>query len=209
MDKGSARRRPELNALTSWLRLRVNRLGALLRRHPLASLVATASSVLGIGVGAISFELQSHFTTIYQAGGRLSGWQNYLRLGAPWQALVPVGLAGLLAAWGAVRLQGSQPEPPLNFRPADSANAGQLRRALRSERRTVRVAFVVMTGLVGVVVARFCVYGVLTLSGSRLARATLLGVAVELALWLAAWAAFWNWNRCHRKRMEGWGIFEG
>jgi len=60
-----------------------------------------------------------------------------------------------------------------------------------------------------VVVARFCVYGLLTLSGSRLARATLVGVAVELALWLAAWAAFWNWNRCHRKRMEGWGIFEG
>ncbi|MGC2191280.1 MAG: hypothetical protein WA751_02985 [Candidatus Dormiibacterota bacterium] len=192
---------------TSW-RYR-DQLLATVRRHPLSSAVATASLLLGLAVAVSSFALQSHFATAYQAGQRLSGWQNYLRLGAPWQALVPVALAGLLATWGAIRLGSTQPEPPVSLGSGESGSAGQLRGALRSERRAVRIAFVVMTGLVGVVVARFLVYAVLALGDNQLARSTLVGVAVEMAFWLAAWAAFWNWNRCHRNRMEGWGVFEG
>jgi hypothetical protein len=171
--------------------------------------VAAASLLLGLAVAAISFGLQSHFSTAYQEGQRLSGWQNFLRLGAPWQALVPVAVAGVLASWGAIKLRSAEPEPPVSLGSSEAATAGQLRQALRTERRTVRIAFAVMTGLVGVVTARFLVYAGLALGGNRLAQSTLLGVTVELAFWLAAWAAFWNWNRCHRNRMEGWGVFEG
>ncbi|MGA7362488.1 MAG: hypothetical protein WCB86_07760 [Candidatus Dormiibacterota bacterium] len=195
--------------LTVWTRRRRDQLLALVHRHPLTSGVATASLLLGLAVAAISFALQSHFSTAFQDGQRLSGWQNFLRLGAPWQALIPVALAGLLASWGAIRLRTAQPEPPVSLGASEAATAGQLRRALRTERRTVRIAFAVMTGLVGVVTARFLVYAGLALAGNRLAQSTLLGVTVELAFWLAAWAAFWNWNRCHRNRMEGWGVFEG
>jgi hypothetical protein len=198
-----------LDRLTGTARRYRDQLLATVRRHPLTSAVTAASLLLGLAVAVSSFALQSHFATAYQAGQRLSGWQNYLRMGAPWQALVPVGLAGLLATWGALRLGSTQPEPPVSLGSAESASAGELRRALRTERRTVRIAFVVMTGLVGVVVARFVVYAVLAVGGNQLARSTLVGVAVELVFWLAAWAAFWNWNRCHRNRMEGWGVFEG
>jgi len=200
---------PALDRLTEWARHRRGQLVTLVQRHPLTSGVATASLVLGLAVAAVSFVLQTHFSTVYQDGQRLSGWQNYLRLGAPWQALVPVILAGLLAGWGSIRLRSAQPEPPVSLGAPEAATAGQLRHALRAERRTVRVSFVVMTGLVGVVAARFLVYAGLALGGTRLAQATLLGVTVELAFWLAAWAAFWNWNRCHRNRMERWGVIEG
>lgn len=183
-------------------------LAGLIRRHPLTSVIATASVVLGLAVAIASFALQSHFATSYQAGQRLTGWQNYLRLGAPWQALVPVALAGLLATWGAFRMGSAQAEPPVSLGRAESATAGQLRAALRTERRTARIALVVMTGLVGMVVARFLVYAVLALSGNGLAQSTLIGVTVELAFWLIAWTAFWNWSRCHRNRMEGWGVYD-
>ena len=184
-------------------------MGATVRRRRLPSAVAGASLLLGLAVAATSFALQSHFTAAYQSGQRLSGWQNFLRLGAPWQALVPVALAGVLATWGAMRMGSARPEPPVSLGTDESATAGNLRGVLRSERRAVRVAFVVMTGLVGVVLARVLVYSALALSGNRLAGSTLAGVAIELAFWLAAWAAFWNWNRCYRARMEGWGVFEG
>jgi hypothetical protein len=205
VPEASTGRRPALAQAVRRIR---DLLVATVRRHALTSTVAAASVVLGLAVGAVSFVLQTHFTTVYQSGHRLSGWQNFLRLGAPWQALVPVALAGLLATWGALRLGSAPPEPPLGLSTMDNSTASELRGALRSERRTVRVAFVVMTGLVGIVVARFLVYGALTLNGNRLAHSTLVGVAVELAIWLAAWVAFWNWNRCHRNRMEGWGVFE-
>ncbi|HVB13503.1 MAG TPA: hypothetical protein VNH38_01940 [Candidatus Dormibacteraeota bacterium] len=182
------------------------RVSAILGRYPLIAGVAAASVVVGLAVGIGSFALQSHFTALYQEGKQLSGWQNYLRLGTPWQSLLPVLLAGLLATWGALRMSSAQPEPPVSLGATETATAGQLRAALRAERRTVRVAFVGMTGLVGVVVARFLVYSALALSGNRLAGSTWFGVTVELACWLAAWAAFWNWNRSHRNRIEGWGV---
>jgi hypothetical protein len=180
----------------------------LVRRHPLGSATAGASLALGLAIGLISFALQSHFTTAYQAGQRLSGWQNYLRLGAPWQALLPVVLAGLLASWAGLKLRQAQPEPPTSLGVGENASATQLRAALRSERRAVRIAFAVMTGLVGIVVVRLLVYSAFALGGSRLAASTWVGVAIELGVWLAAWGAFWNWNRLHRGRMEGWGVYE-
>jgi hypothetical protein len=167
-----------------------------------------ATLLVGLGVGSASFILQNHFTAAFQAGDRLSGWQNFLRLGAPWQALVPVAVAGLLAIAGAIRLSSAQPEPPLILGSPDKSTAHQLRSAMRAERRAVRVAFLVVTGLVGVVAARVIVYEVLTLAGNQLARSTLVGVTIELGFWAATWGAFWNWNRCHRNRMEGWGVYD-
>jgi hypothetical protein len=181
---------------------------ATVRRHPWPSAVAGSSLILGLAASLASFDLQSQFTTSYQAGHRLSGWQNFLRVGAPWQALIPVVLAAFLAAWGTLRLSGSQPEPPSRLSRA-AGSARQLREALRSERRAVGVAFLVISGLVGMVLIRVIVYAVLALSGSRLAGTTLGGVAVELGFWVAAWAAFWNWNRSYRSRLQGWGVLDG
>jgi hypothetical protein len=181
----------------------------LVRRHPWGSAVAAGSLLLGLVVSLASFALQSQFTTSYQAGQRLSGWQNFLRAGAPWQALIPVVLAALLATWGALRLGSSQPEPPSRLSSRAASSARKLREALRSERRAVGIAFVVISGLVGMVLVRVLVYGVLALTGSRLAAATLGGVAIELGFWLATWAAFWNWNRSYHSRLEGWGVGDG
>ncbi|HEY6538377.1 MAG TPA: hypothetical protein VI138_04975, partial [Candidatus Dormibacteraeota bacterium] len=166
--------------------------------------MAASSFLLGLALGSASFVLQSHFATLYQEGQHLSGWENFLRLGAPWQALLPVGVAALLATLGALRLGGAEPEPPVSLGGA-SASASQLRTSLRQERRVVRVALTAMAGLVGIVATRLLVYSVIALSGSRLAAATWGGVAIELAFWLVAGAAFWNWDRLHRARMEGWG----
>lgn len=182
---------------------------ATVRHHPLPSAVAGSSLVLGVGASLASFALQSRFTTSYEAGHRLNGWQNFLRVGAPWQALIPVVLAAFLATWGALRLGSSKPEPPTRLSSRAAGSARRLREALRSERRAVGVAFVVISGLVGMVLVRLIVYALLALAGSRLAEATLGGVAVELGFWLAAWAAFWNWNRRYRSRLEGWGVSDG
>jgi hypothetical protein len=72
----------------------------------------------------------------------------------------------------------------------------------------VRRAFVIMVGLVVIVVIRLIVYSVLAIAGNRVAASTWVGVAVELGFWLVAGGAFWNWNRCHRLRMEGWGVYD-
>ncbi|HVC23797.1 MAG TPA: hypothetical protein VNH82_10295 [Candidatus Dormibacteraeota bacterium] len=181
---------------------------AAVRRNPWLGAVAGSSLLVGLLIGVTSFILQSHFSALYQDGQRLSGWQNYLRLGAPWQALLPVVLAALLAMGGALRLSGTQPEPPLSLRGGESASAGELRASLRAERRVVSRAFVFMGGLVGIVASRWLVYSVLALSGNRMAGSTWVGVSIELAFWLVAGAAFWNWNRCHRLRMESWGVYD-
>jgi hypothetical protein len=184
-------------------------IAATVRRYPWPTAIAGSSLVLGLAASLTSFALQSQFTTSYQAGHRLSGWQNFLRVGAPWQALIPVVLAAFLAAWGTLRLGSSQPEPPSRLSSRAARSARQLREALRSERRAVGVAFFVISGLLGMVLIRVVVYAVLALTGSRLAGATLGGVAIELSFWIVAWAAFWNWNRSYRLRLEGWGVPDG
>jgi hypothetical protein len=175
-------------------------------QHLPAAITVGVSLALGLAVGVGSFLLQTQFASSYDAGHRLSGWQNFLRLGAPWQALVPVLLAGLLATIGAARLSRTEPEPPLHLGRQEASSAGQLRAAMRIERRVVRIAFLAMSGLAGMVLVRVVVYSVLALAGNALARSTLVGVAVELGVWALAWVAVWNWNRVYRARMEGWGV---
>jgi hypothetical protein len=182
---------------------------ATIGQHPSRIAVAGTSLVVGLAVALASFALQSRFAASYQAGHRLSGWQNFVRVGAPWQALIPVAIAALLATWGALRLGGSQPEPPSRLSSRAATNAKRLRGALRAERRAVGIAFLIISGLVGMVLVRVVVYALLALSGSRLAGATLGGVAIELGFWLATWWAFWNWNRSYCSRMEGWGVLDG
>lgn len=185
------------------------RLLASLKSHRIEATVAASSLGLGLAVSVSSFLLQTRFVSYYHSGHRLSGWENFLRLGAPWQALIPVAAAGFLALVGAGRLSSAEPEPPLSLGGRETASAGQLRSAMRAERRAIGIAFLVMTGLVGVVAIRVVVYGLVALSGSGVARSTLEGVAIELGVWLAAWLAVWNWNRRYRARLEGWGVFDG
>jgi hypothetical protein len=182
---------------------------AKVRRHPWPIAAAGSSLVLGLAASLASFDLQSQFTTSYQAGHRLAGWQNFLRVGAPWEALIPVVLAAFLATWGTLRLSSSRPEPTSRLNSRAARSARQLREALRAERRAVGAAFLVISGLVGMVLIRVIVYSALALTGSQLAGATLGGVAIELGFWIAAWAAFWNWNRSYRSRLEAWGVLDG
>ncbi|MGH7639403.1 MAG: hypothetical protein ACREOL_00600 [Candidatus Dormibacteria bacterium] len=179
------------------------------REHALVAAVMAVSLAAGIAVSIASYLLQAHFAQAYRLGHHLNGVENFLRLGAPWQSLVPVAAAALIAAWASLRIGGASPEPPLSLGRGDGGSAHALRQALRSERHLVRIAFLVVSGLVGVVLVRFLAYSLLTLAGERLARGTWDGVALELLFWLAAWGAFWNWNRCHRQRMAAWGVQDG
>ncbi len=179
-------------------------LGPLRRRS--VRVTALLSLLLGLAVGIASLLLQQHFVSQYQAGATISGWQNFLRLGAPWEALAPVVVAGLLALIGGLRLGRTTPEPPLHLGRGEARTAGELRAAMRTERRAVRIAYLGMTGLLGMVLVRLLVYAVATLLGSHTARTTLPGVALELGVWLLAWATVWNWHRLYRQQMEAWGV---
>src|SRR5487761_41890 len=162
-------RRPASSSLTQALAAARDRVLAIVRQHPFPTAVGAGGLVVGLAVSLASYALQSHFTADFQAGKRLSGWENFLRLGDPWQALVPVVLAGLLATWGAVRMESAPPEPPLSLGTGETTSAGQLRAALRAERRAVGADLLVMSALVLVVLVRVLVYLGLALSGSRLA----------------------------------------
>ncbi len=175
-------------------------------RHPAGTVVVTATLLVGAAVGVGSYLLQSHFRAAYLEGQRLAGWENLLRLGAPWQALVPVGLAAALALIGTARLRFAPAEPPVSWGREPAGVVGQLRQAMRREQQVVRMALLGAAGLVGVVGLRLLVYALLALAGDALARHTLAGVALELGVWLLGWLCFWNWYRVYRHRLQDWGV---
>jgi hypothetical protein len=185
------------------------RLETALRTH----LVALVSMVLviaaGVGIGIGSFLLQIYFHNQYLEGKFLSGWQNFLRQGAPWQALVPVAVAGLLALVGRARLESSQPEPGIGLSRLQAAPVSQLRAALRRERQVVTTTLTVLSALVAIVWTRLIVYLALAASGNALARATLTGVALEAVVWGLCWSCFWLWRRGYLAKLESWGVTAG
>jgi len=185
------------------------RLTTALRPHQLALVSMGLVIAAGVGIGIGSFVLQTYFHNQYLEGKFLSGWQNFLRQGAPWQALVPVTLAGLLALVGRARLDSSQPEPGIGFSRLQAAPVSQLRAALRRERRVVTTTLTVLSALVAIVWARLLVYLVLAASGDALARTTLTGVGLEAVVWSLCWGCFWLWRRGYLAKLESWGVTGG
>jgi hypothetical protein len=164
---------------------------------------------VGIGVGIGSFALQAYFNNRYLDGKFLSGWQNFLREGSPWQALVPVVLAGMLALIGRARLGSATPEPAVGIRRLQDAPVPQMRAAMRRERHVVTTGLTVLSTLVGLVWTRFLVYLALTIAGYGLARSSLFGVAIEAVVWGLCWNCFWLWRRGYLAKLETWGITSG
>jgi hypothetical protein len=161
---------------------------------------------LGAAISGASFLLQTHYQAVFAAGGRLSGWQEFLRLGAPWQALPPVLAATLLAAVGWLRLGSAAPEPSWSAASEGPVSASRLRSGLRRERVVVLVASDTVRILAAVALVRLCLYAGLSLSGSRLAADTLLGVLAEAATWTLFAAAAEAWRRRYLGLLESWGV---
>lgn len=172
------------------------------RRWPLLALAALG---LGGAVGGASFLLQEHFQQAFQDGARLAGWQEFLRRGAPWQALPPVLAGAVLALIGWLRLGRAKPEPSFGLSSAAPPSAPALRSMLRRERRVVLGVADAVSVLVGMVVVRLALYGGLAAAGDQLALATIPGLVFEVLSWLACGGAVWGWRRRYLDRLEGWG----
>lgn len=168
--------------------------------------VAALGVVLGAAVSASSFPLQEHFQAVYQAGGRLAGWQEFLRLGAPWEALPPVLAAAALAFIGWWRLGSAAPEPswaPPSDRPP---SASRLRSGLRRERRTVLLLADAVRVLAIIALVRLGVYAGLAAAGDQLAASTLSGVVLEAAAWTLFAIGVEGWRRRYLRLLESWGV---
>ncbi|HUY55933.1 MAG TPA: hypothetical protein VMV23_12365 [Candidatus Nanopelagicaceae bacterium] len=174
------------------------------RRIPLA--VWTGVVAVGLALGWASFILQGGYVDQFRRGGVLNGWENLLRQGAPWQLLIPVAAAGLLAFIGWWRLAGAQPEPTLGVSRMEGAPVSQLRASLRRERQIVTAALEVVFALATMVGCRFIIYLVLALGGSALARSTLMGVFIEALVWALAGGGFWLWKCRYLGKLESWGV---
>ncbi len=161
---------------------------------------------LGVAVSVGSFLLQAHYQAVFAAGGRLSGWQEFLRLGAPWQALPPVLAATVLAAVGWLRLRTATPEPSWSAASERPPSASQLRSGLRRERLVVLLATDAARVLGAVAFVRLCFYAGLSLWGSRLAADTLPGVLVEAAGWTLFAAVAEAWRRRYLGLLESWSV---
>ena len=170
------------------------------------SLTVILALTLGVAISVASFLLQAHFQADFAAGGRLSGWQEFLRLGAPWQALPPVLAATLLAALGWLRLRAAAPEPSWSSASERPPSASRLRAGLRRERSVVLAATDAVRVLGATAVVRLCLYAGLSLWGSRLAASTLTGVLAEAAAWTLFAAVAEAWRRRYLRLLEIWGV---
>jgi len=162
----------------------------------------------GVGVGWGSHALEVLYQRRVASGGSLAAWQNLFRLGAPWPPLAPVALAAVLLGVGWWHLRHAEPEPShgLVRRTGREWTAGELRRQLRRERSLVRAGYGAVTAAAGLVAVRFAVYAVLALGGDRVAGGTLLGVALEVVVCVAAWVAATAWITAYLERLEQWGV---
>jgi hypothetical protein len=169
-------------------------------------LTVIVALALAMAVSWSSFLLQTHYQAVFAAGGRLSGWQEFLRLGAPWQALPPVLAATLLAALGWLRLRSVAPEPSWSVASERPPSASRLRAGLRRERSVVLAASDLTRVLGAVAVVRLCLYAGLGLRGSQLASSTLPGVLAEAAAWTLFAAVAEAWRRRYLGLLESWGV---
>ncbi len=192
--RGTASRAPGARALLG--RLASSRLGR----------TAVLALTLGGGVSVGSFLLQAHYQAVFAAGGRLSGWQEFLRLGAPWQALPPVVAATLLAALGWLRLRAAAPEPSWSSPAERPPSASRVRAAIRREWSAVLAATDVVRVLGAAAVVRLCLYSGLSLGGSRLAAGTFSGVLAEAAAWTLFAVVAEAWRRRYLGLLESWGV---
>jgi len=177
-----------------------------LSSHRLRTAAWSSVALVGVAVALASFALQKDFANRYQAGAALTGWQNFLRLGDPWQALIPPLAAAALAILGWRSLQVATPQPTFGFPHREHIGVTELRSMLRRERSWMVTLVDAVTGLVLIALVRLPVYLVLAAAGSRLALATTPGIALEAVAWAACGGSFWIWRNRYRSTMESWGI---
>ncbi len=177
--------------------------------RPRVLLLVGTGLVAGVTVGLGSLLLQIHYSALYQRGAALNAWENMFRLGAPWQALIPVAAAAALALIGAWRLPTTRPEPTLGLGRGEPRSASELRRGLRRERAGVRALYLAFSLLSAAVAVRLAVYAIAAMSGQVVARTSLAGVALEVVVWGLCWAAVAFWVRRYREQLDGWGVGAG
>ena len=175
-------------------------------RHRLGVAAWSSVALVGVAVAMASFALQREFVSRYQEGVALSGWQNFLRLGDPWPALIAPLAAGALALMGWRSLQSATPQPTFGLPHREHIGVTELRSTLRRERGWMIAMVDAVTGLALIALLRLPVYLVLAAMGSRLALGTIPGIALEAAAWAACGASFWLWRSRYRATLEGWGI---
>ena len=179
------------------------------RRH---SQVGAITLLVGVSAAVSwgSYRLQEHFDQLLANGNSLSGWQELLRLGAPWQTSLPVAAAAGLVALGWWRMGTTPPEPAVRLGRDRSrpVTAREIRQGLRAERRGIRWLFIAVSACAVVVLVRAGFYTGLALAGSLLARATLPGLGLEVLVWSGAWFVFAGWTRAFLRRLEQWGVVE-
>lgn len=174
--------------------------------HGLEVLAWSLVTALGTGLALVAFSAQSRYTAQYDLGATLTGWQNLLRMGDPWQATVPAVVAGVLALIGWRRLLNATPEPSIGLPGQERVSAPALRSTLRRERRLMLLLVKFLTALVVLAAVRLPVYLGLAVNGSALARSTLPGVTVQALVWIACGACFWLWRARYLTTLEGWGV---
>ncbi|MHB8393720.1 MAG: hypothetical protein ACYDC5_04300 [Candidatus Dormibacteria bacterium] len=190
---------------SAWLAV-LYRASAELSKHRWRLLFWGLVATLGLALAGVSYWLQTYFTTRYEAGAVLGGWENFLRQGAPWPALAPAVLAGGLALMGWRRLLNVSPEPTIGLPSLERVSTSRLRSTLRRERRVVLMVMDLLVAVVLLAVARVPVYTVAAVSGSQVARATLPGVLLEGAGWLLCGGCFLLWKRRYLFTLESWGV---
>lgn len=183
--------------LPNWLRRRLGGHGAW---------ILGITFLLGVGVGFGSYGLQSHFQHLYEAGTPLAGWENFLRQGAPWQALPPVLVAAACALVGWRRLVLADPEPPIGLSGQEGMPASRLRAVLRREQGVVLIGTEVALGLAGIQGVRLLVYVGIAVAGHQLAAATLPAMVIETLAWGLCAGTVLLWRRRYLGKMESWGV---
>ena len=167
-----------------------------------AALVLTVALVIFVsiaGAAALIF-LQNHFAK----AGATTGLSGLLAGGSSAATLWPGWVASAFFLVSILRLRGA-PEPPTGRRPVEELSISEIRHALASEYRAVRLALTVVTLLAMVDLERFAGLCVAAVRGGHWAASSVGFTGVEALGWLVASGLLVAWALTFRGQLETWG----
>lgn len=144
--------------------------------------------------------LQSHLAK----AGDTTGLTGLLAGGSSVATVWPGWIASAFFFVSIVRLRGA-PEPPTGRRPVEQLSISEIRHALASEYRAVRLALSVVTVLAMVDVERFAGVCVAAARGAHWAISSMTFTGAEAFGWLLAAVLLGTWALTFRGQLETWG----